>query len=273
MSCMLSDSIEVVGICEDFPNNCQGAFTQLKVPETVTIPEQKPDIEQIVQVLVEGKITNLRLIETPVGESEEGQSLSGEKLVIEGKVHQKIVYVADVEGGTQPVHSAEFEIPFSTFIVVPECYVGTVQPGKEDNINVQVCIEDVFIEEVNPRQVIKSSLLFINAIFPPEEIPPTVTITEPTDGNTFTVGDNVIIRAEVADNDGCLLDSAEIIVTNEEEEVVDEFRRDLQGENSADLAHIWATAGLDAGDYTITVTTVDCAGNETTETISIELTT
>lgn len=271
MACLLSDSIEVVGICEDFPNNCQGAFTQLKVPEIVEIPEQKPDIEQIIQVLVEGKITKLKIIKTPVGESEEGQILTGEKLVIEGKLHQKIVYVADVEDGSQPVHSAEFDIFFSTFLVVPECYVGTVKPGKEAQINVQICVEDLFIEEITPRKVIKSSLLFINAIFPSEEIPPTVEITQPDNGESFTIGDNVIIRADIEDNDDCLLDRAEIIVTDDEGNIVDEYMESLSGKTSAEVSHIWNTTGLAAGDYTIIVTAYDCAGNQITESITVTL--
>ena len=273
MACVLSGSIEIVGICEDFPNNCQGAFTQLKVPEVVEIPEQKPDIEQIIQVLIEGKITNLKLIKTPVGDSEEGQHLTGEKLVIEGKLHQKVVYVAETAEGNQPVHSAEFDIPFSTFIVVPKCYIGTVKPGKEDDINVQVCIEDVFIEEINPREVIKSSLLFINAIFPPEQIAPEVEITDPTAGDIFTSGDNVIIRALVKDNDDCLLDRAEVVVTDSAGDVVQEFPEDsLRGENTAEVSHIWDSTGLAADDYTITVTAYDCTGNQADDSIDVLLT-
>ncbi|MBM7556625.1 DUF3794 domain-containing protein [Halanaerobacter jeridensis] len=268
MACVLSDSIEIVGICEDFPNNCQGAFTQLKVPEIVEIPEQKPDIEQIIQVLVEGIVTNLKLIQTPVGDSVEGEYLTGEKLVIEGKVHQKIVYVAKTEEGDQPVHSAEFDIPFSTFIVVPDCYIGTVKPGKEDDINVQVCIEDVFIEEINPREVIKSSLLFINAIFPPEQIAPTLALdVEPT---SAAPGDNIIIRVDVADN--CLLDRIEIDIIDEDDNLVDNYGQSLQGENSAEVTHIWDTAILDPGEYTVEATVYDCAGNETFSTETVTLT-
>ncbi|MBM7625142.1 Ig-like domain-containing protein [Sporohalobacter salinus] len=271
-SCLGNDSIEVVGICQDFPNNCQGAFTQLKVPEIINIPERKPDIEQIIQVLITGRLISSKIVETPVGESVDGQILTGEKLAIEGKLRQKIVYVADVEEENQPVHSAEFDIFFSTYVVVPECYVGTIPSGKEDQINVQICVEDLFIEEVSPRQVLKNSMLFINAIFPPEEVPPTADIIEPADGDTFTIGDSVIIRADVSDNDDCLLDKVEIEVEEVATgEIVDEFEQSLRGENNAEVTHIWDTTGLDAGDYTITVTAIDCEDNVTEELVTVIL--
>lgn len=206
MACELSDDIEIVGLCDEFPDNTQGSFTQLKVPEVVTIPEQKPDIEQVIQILVEAKITNLRLIETPVGVSEEGQILTGEKLVIEGKIHQKVIYVADVSDGSQPVHSAEFDVPFSTFVVVPKCYIGLIKPGKEDIINVQACIESVFIEQINSREVIKSSMLFINAIFPKA----TITINNPLDGGEIDQGSVISISGTASA--GPLLDKVEVFV-------------------------------------------------------------
>ncbi|MBM7624640.1 hypothetical protein JOC26_002207, partial [Sporohalobacter salinus] len=45
----------------------------------------------------------------------------------------------------------------------------------------------------------------------------------------------------------------------------------LRGENNAEVTHIWDTTGLDAGDYTITVTATDCAGNVTEESITVSL--
>ncbi|MBM7625157.1 hypothetical protein, partial [Sporohalobacter salinus] len=54
-------------------------------------------------------------------------------------------------------------------------------------------------------------------------------------------------------------------------EIVDEFEQSLRGENNAEVTHIWDTTGLDAGDYTITVTAIDCAGNVTEESITVSL--
>ncbi|GAB6139130.1 SPOCS domain-containing protein [Halanaerobaculum tunisiense] len=270
MACVLNNSIEIEGICKNFPNNCQGAFTQLKVPEILEIPEQKPDIEQVLQVLVEGKVTNLRIIETPEETSEEGQALTGEKLVIEGKIRQKVVYVADVEDGSQPVHSAEFEIPFSTFIVVPKCYVGTVKPGKEDNINVQVCVEDVFIETIDPRKVIKSVLLYINAIFPPaDDEDPSIDEIITSVPNNFTIGDNILIQTTV--NDNCSLDRVEIVITDDTGAEVDSLTESVRGETNATVTFLWETEGLTAGDYTASVTVYDCEGNEASDTATIAL--
>lgn len=251
MACELSDSIEIVGLCDDFPDNDQGAFTQIKVPEVVIIPEQKPDIEQIIQILVDARITNLKIIETPEGVSEEGQILTGEKLAIEGKIDQKIIYVADVEGGSQPVHSAEFDAPFSTFIVVPRCYVGLIGAGDEELINLQTCIESVFIEGISPREIIKSSLLFINAIFPRT----TVTIANPPAGEELVGGEEVVISGSASG--GGLLNKVEVYVDDEllDKEVLAEPSTNL------DYSIAWTPAEVDE-DKVIEVIAFDCEDNE-----------
>lgn len=48
--------------------------------------------------------------------NEEGTCLSGRKLIVEGQINQKIIYTGEVE--TQSVHSMNFNIPFTAFIMV-----------------------------------------------------------------------------------------------------------------------------------------------------------
>ena len=167
MACMVSDFIEVVGLCDvDSIDLSEKTFKQIAIEETVTIPEQKPDIEQILKVVISGEITRTKVIKTPVRKDNEGniipsaggQELTGRKLIIEGKLRQKIVYVGDVEGGSQPVHSAEFEdVPFSTFIVLPE------DTPLETRYNVQICIEDVFLKMLSPREIFKNVIVLFVA--------------------------------------------------------------------------------------------------------------
>lgn len=167
MACMVSDFIEVVGVCDvDAVDLSDQTFKQIAIEETVTIPDQKPDIEQILKVVVSGEITRTKVIKTPVRKdsaeniipSAGGQELTGRKLIIEGKLREKIVYVADVEGGSQPVHSAEFEdIPFSTFIVLPE------DTPLEARFNVKICVEDVFVKMLSPREIFKNLIVLFVA--------------------------------------------------------------------------------------------------------------
>ncbi|GAB6137923.1 DUF3794 domain-containing protein [Halanaerobaculum tunisiense] len=161
----LQDFVEVVGLCEpdDFPDLTLGAFNQITVEENLTIPEQKPDIEQIMKVIIEGTVTNLRLVRTPIGVSLDGTVLTGWKVVVEGQLNQKIVYVAETEEGDQPVHSAEFSTPFSTFIIAPVDAVGALTPNDVDQIDVNICTEDVFVQQVTPREIFKNVTILLQA--------------------------------------------------------------------------------------------------------------
>ncbi len=161
----LQNSIEIVGLCEpgEFPNLALGAFNQFTVEEDLSIPEQKPDIEQIMKVLIEGTVNNLRLVRTPTGVSLDGTILTGWKVIVEGRITQKILYIADTEKGDQPVHSAEFNTPFSTFIIAPVTSVGDLTPGDVDQINVDICLEDVFVEQIDSRNLFKNATILVNA--------------------------------------------------------------------------------------------------------------
>jgi len=161
MNCCIKDEIiDIVGLCDptsldldEFPY-----WTQISIPETLIIPEMKPDIEQINYVNVSVEIVRKKLIVTPtsVGENVEGKMLTGNKLVIEGNLCQTVSYTADVP--KQSVHSAHFSIPFSAYIVVPQ--------NEDLDINYQInpCVEDVFVKRVCKRQIFKNITLLLQAV-------------------------------------------------------------------------------------------------------------
>lgn len=154
MASTVKNLIEILGIADSLPEN-PTVFKQFTIQETLTLPEAKPDIEQIVKVIAQVVINNTRVIRTPVGTSLEGQVLSGYKLVVEGEVRQKIEYVADE--CTQSVHAAHFDVPFSTFIVLPVGFtIGTP-------ITVTPYIEDIYIEALDKRTIFKNIILLLDA--------------------------------------------------------------------------------------------------------------
>jgi len=129
------------------------AFKQLSVDETLTIPSVKPDIEEILEVIAEVEITYTNVIKTPIVISYEGQELTGWKLIVEGMLRQKVVYIADEP--SQSVHAAEFDVPFSTFLVLPKDYRIC------QSIKVQGLIEDVFVKLIDKRTIFKNVTLMI----------------------------------------------------------------------------------------------------------------
>lgn len=132
------------------------AFKQLSREEYVQIPVQKPDIEEILNTLVDIKIINTKVITTPAITSLEGQKLTGYKLIVEGILNQKVEYVADEP--QQSVHAAHFRVPFSSFIVLPTTYDG-------GPVEVEGVVEDVFWKLVDKRTIFKNITFLITAKF------------------------------------------------------------------------------------------------------------
>jgi len=160
------EPVKLMGVAPELPENPQ-YFTELAIPEIIKIPDIKPDIEQLVSVMVEAEISSMRLIDTPCVKSYEGQMLSGKKLVLELKLREKVVYVADE--ASQPVHAAHYEeVLKSVFIIVPRYVEGIPIEAmlKANRVKVTPYIEDIYAEQKDKRTVFKNITLLIDVTFP-----------------------------------------------------------------------------------------------------------
>lgn len=165
MAKIMRDLVEYIGIADSLPTNPK-YFKELTVQEDLVIPMQKPDIEQLLGVMVEAEVISTRLIETERGLSDEGQNLSGCKLIIELKLHEKVKYVADEP--TQSVHVAEYESQYkSVFVVVPCEIDGTdaCELVRRNKMSVNVYIEDIYAEMVDCRNIFKNITLLVDVVF------------------------------------------------------------------------------------------------------------
>lgn len=167
-NCSSNFNYKVVGLCDvsDFIPETESNnknWTEISVPEILTIPAAKPDIESIDKIYINSKITTTKIIKTPkspksgsdLDPNPEGLVLTGWKLLVEGFLCQTLVYTADE--CEQSVHSAHFNMPFSTFIVLPE------DTNLNDNFKVRVCIEYVFAKRLTPRTIFKNVTVFLQA--------------------------------------------------------------------------------------------------------------
>ncbi len=146
-------------------------WTEFYLPEIVDIPIQKPDMEGIVEVHSCVEIISQRVIKTPVvmgytddaGNSIAGEdipnaectNLTGRKLIIEGFLKQKVIYTAADD--EQSLHSANFEIPFSTFIIIEK------DTPLSQQFRITPYIEDIFVSRLSERSVFKNTTIFIKA--------------------------------------------------------------------------------------------------------------
>ncbi|MBM7624224.1 SPOCS domain-containing protein [Sporohalobacter salinus] len=104
------------------------------------IPETNPDIEQLTKVIIKPKIISYEIICTP----------EGPKLIIKGKIIEKIFYIDDTAG--QCIHCATFKFPFHNFIKLKD-YVCIK--------DIKIKLEDVFIQLCNKRKLEQSILILV----------------------------------------------------------------------------------------------------------------
>ncbi|NDK57422.1 DUF4625 domain-containing protein [Pontibacter fetidus] len=104
---------------------------------------------------------------------------------------------------------------------------------------------------------------------------PVITITSPTTGATVTAGGVINLEGTVTDNEG--LEEITVSMTDPDgttTELSDKSIRDfLNDDREADFdIDINVDANAAAGDWMVTVTAVDDAGNEASESVTVTLT-
>ncbi len=122
----------------------------LRLHDLMVIPEENPDVEQIVTITVNVEIVNTSISDT-----------DGRTLHVEGKLHQNIEYVADMEG--QPICEAHFVLPFKTGIALDRDSESCLK------FEVRGYVEDVFVRQLDKRKIIKNVLMLLNAVSIPQD--------------------------------------------------------------------------------------------------------
>lgn len=137
-------------------------FKEEMVCEILSIPQQKPTMERLLDVMVWPEVVDIQLVKTPIGRSFEGQYLSGAKLIVEINLKEKLTYVANEP--TQSAHSAHYETLKSMFVILPE-YVNDKDIFsllRANRITVTPYVEDVCARMLDGRTVHKCVMLFLD---------------------------------------------------------------------------------------------------------------
>lgn len=130
-------------------------FKQINLDFIFCIPEQKPNIEQILKVWVKPCIVHQEIVKTPVGLSLEGQNVTGKKLMISGDMKIKIEYVAC--SSEQPVHTAHTVFPFCSYVVLPSDF------NENAIITASALVEDVLSEQMDLRCIYNNITMMVIA--------------------------------------------------------------------------------------------------------------
>jgi Tol biopolymer transport system component len=142
-------------------------FSQIGFREIITLCDNMPDIQQIISVIADPQILSMKIIETMEGKSQEGQYISGCKLIAEIELKQKILYSTD--STTQSIHVIENTFIQSAYIVVPKSIKGTDIKWllKENRYYCKVFIEDIVIKKIDERNIFTNIFSLLLGTFRP----------------------------------------------------------------------------------------------------------
>ncbi|MGL5767547.1 MAG: hypothetical protein ACRCX8_18095 [Sarcina sp.] len=137
-------------------------FKEEILDDILIIPNQKPDLDRILDITAWAEVEDYKLIETETGLSYEGQRLTGKKLVVEVKIKEKLIYVAEVV--EQSAHAAHYEKFKSIFVILPEKigdkYICDLV--RANRIQITPYVEDLCYRKLNEREIHRCLLLFVD---------------------------------------------------------------------------------------------------------------
>lgn len=202
MSNVVRESVEGIGISKlPYALGKPSLFTEISIPELVKIPDEKPDIENLLSIMVDTKILSLKIINTPTGISYEGQKLTGKKLSIELLLKQKIKYIADEPA--QSVHAAHFEhIVKSILVIIPDKLGCTSIENLllKKKLIVTPYIEDIYGELIDKRTIFKNITALIR-VTAPCVYEKTLNLIKSADKSYVEVGDILNYTVKITNTD------------------------------------------------------------------------
>lgn len=154
MNLLVRDGISYSGISDYIPNEIT-SFEQRNTDKVITINQKLPNIDDILKVSISKELENSNVAKTATGVSLEGQSLSGYKLLTEGKFVVRIDYCSESNNGC--IYTFKEVIYFNNATTIPK------DKGQGSRVVEDVYIEDIYVEKISERDLIVN-ISFIFAI-------------------------------------------------------------------------------------------------------------
>ena len=146
--------VEYHGISDNIPMDLR-SFKTLALDNIIEIKESAPDIEDILKVRVKGEIDNSRILKTAVGNSLDGQELTGWKLVMYGRLKVQVDYSSKSQGPA--VYVSNFFLNFSSFITLSN------KTSISSRIYPNVFIEDIHVKNLDAKKLFTTATIIITA--------------------------------------------------------------------------------------------------------------
>ena len=117
MESLSNELIEYIGL-ENFQDIDPKNFSELHIIHNLKLPKSNPPIDSLTTIYLDYSLTDIKLIQTINGLSSSGEVLTGTTLMIHGILEEKLQYID--KSLQSAVHNTTFNLPFSTFMSVPE---------------------------------------------------------------------------------------------------------------------------------------------------------
>lgn len=149
---------------KEIPNNIK-FFKMQEFNDVLCIPDDKPDMENISDMFISADVHDMKLIKTEKGLSNEGNSLLGNKLLVEILFKEKLIYVSDKLN--ENVFVVYSEILKSAFVALPEYVDGknVLDMYKSSRLTVTPYLLHVDTRLLSKRNINISLLAFLDIQF------------------------------------------------------------------------------------------------------------
>lgn len=161
---MVIDGIDYIGIEERLPTNIK-YFKEELVTTVFKKNSENKDIHNIISASVDCNINSLKIIDTAVRVSNEGQRLSGKKLLVEVMLNYRIKYLSNSE--KQYIYILKPVINKVFYIVTPKELNGHKIEDllRQKKISVSPYVEDLYVETRDLNSIYIRTLLLLNLNF------------------------------------------------------------------------------------------------------------
>lgn len=144
-----------------YPTNSK-IFKEYNLCDVMNIPQNRPEINKVLESSVYPEVKDIKIIDTINETSNEGNELSGHKLIVELYMKEKVIY--NTKNRAESVHAMRFDTLKSLSVVIPKEInnKSTYDLFRSGRLEVNPYVEAVHIRKIDKRNVHRTLLLFID---------------------------------------------------------------------------------------------------------------
>lgn len=134
--------------------------------ELIRLNKSLPNCKEIISFVIEPEIINERIVDTIKGVSIEGNNLTGKKLVVQIRLKQKVLYLADK---SEDIYTLENEYYENGYVILPFEIEGS-DPQRLlnfDYLTTKVKLLEPNFKILNSREIYKNISIYLESVFTP----------------------------------------------------------------------------------------------------------